>query len=318
MQIRTHDVVEEKTSMRVAYDKDNFYFAIDAFENKAWSPVKADAKKKDGPVWADDSIEIQIVPPGKEGLTRYFHLICNTNGVIYDAMERDKSFNSNAQAKVKKYNDRYVYEIKVPVKDMGWKIKNGDIWKFFLMRNCSNLQPPQTTRHSSIDGVQAHRPTSYRRAVIGGNVFKNGNFAKLVPKAKAYGKKAIKGDKGLEAWGQNSKVELIEGANGNSIKIKTGGVLYGRIPVTRSQGKQIIKGELRASGTGSIAVKVRLDANGKKEPMKEIASFKLESEPQNFKFEIPLEANQGVLIYFYGNDALLEFVSGIVVKSENK
>lgn len=316
MTMRTKTAAPEKTNMRVAYDPDHFYFAVEAYENKAWSPAKAHVKDRDGDVWTDDSIEIQIVPPGEENLTNYFHLICNTNGTVYDAIQHDKSFNSNADVKVKKFDDRYVYEIALPVKEMGWKIQEGDVWKAFLLRNCHNLQPPQTQNISSIDGALPHRPIQYRKMVIGGNVVKNGNFAELAaknaPKTKIYGKAdAIKGDEGLAYWGaRGKKVELIKQQSGHFVKL-IDAVLYGRLAVKRNPGKQMIKGVLRASGTGKITLKARVDTDYKDCETKMIDVFTLSGKPTDYGFEFPLEPRQGVILYIHASDATLEFISAV-------
>ena len=163
--IGKNDIPKEKTSVLMAYDRDNLYFAVRAYEQNAWSPPKANVKERDGAVWGDDSMEIFLAKPGDNN--NYYHLIVNTQGVLYDAINRDAAWTSKTEVAIKKEKDAYVYEIKVPVKEMSCDaVVPGQTWGMHFMRSCMNLQPPASEETSSVDGALPHSPNLFRRAVI--------------------------------------------------------------------------------------------------------------------------------------------------------
>ena len=205
----------EKTFMRVAYDKDFLYIAVNAENKKAWSKVKADAKEHDGAVWSDDSIELQIVPPDQNG--KYYHIIVNTLGTVYDsqcfASTFDRKWSSKAEVKVGYADKVWNYEIKIPFASLG--SKPGALpWRLHLMRTVTNLQPPTSHEWNSLDGMRPYQPDSYRRMVFGKDLIRNGNFA-VLSKTKINGKEVMF-PKGWSLAGSD-KFKIIKSSTGNQI-----------------------------------------------------------------------------------------------------
>jgi hypothetical protein len=250
--LRTKEAPAETTNVRVLYDKDNLYFGIVADAQNTWGLVKADALKRDGRVWGDDSVELQIAPPDSDG--KLYHIVVNTKGVIYDSRMNgthiDKSFDSKSEVKVKKVGKQYIYEIRVPLSQMNAQIVPGQNWRMHFIRNCRSLQPPVTSETSTIDGTNPHQLMNFRQVSFGKNIVKNGNFA-IVGKYK----KTINGLDGNlfpKYWGISSGYcRLNKTGNGNTITFKTG-TIYSYLGIfSRTQnGKLTIT--VNALGNGEI------------------------------------------------------------------
>ena len=243
---------QEETSVRVLYDKSNIYFGVVAMAKKQWGKEKANVKKHDGDVWCDDSIELQIAPSGSNG--GFYHIITNTKGVVYDSYmvgsNIDKKYNSQAEVKVKKLADRYIYEIKLPLGPMKAKIIPGQDWQMHFLRNCNTLQPPVTSETSGVDGTGPHKLLNFRRAFFGKNIIHNGNFTVLA--------KYPKDLKGLDNrmfpkyWGVRSdycKINKI--GSGNSLTFTNGTIFVHMQTFSRTNDGKL-KVTVNASGNGEI------------------------------------------------------------------
>ncbi len=151
----------EETSVRVMYDRDAFFFGVEAKVEHGWGKLLAEQTVRDGEVYADDSIEFFVYAPNGE----YYQVVVNTLGTIYDARGFDKTFDCQATAAVQVDEDRYTIELRFPVAPMGVpEIEPGAAWRLHVSRNCMNLQPPQTAVGISLDGVSPHDIGNYRYA----------------------------------------------------------------------------------------------------------------------------------------------------------
>ena len=257
----------ETTSVRVAYDKNNFYIGVIASDKKAWSKPKARITEHDGDVWTDDSVEIMIAPPGATD-SIYYHIISNTRGVVYDAKCEagvfDKSFDSQAEVKVRKTGKDYLYEFRIPVKTMGTTIAPRQVWGMHFVRGCTNLQPPKTGEASSVDGTLPHSPMNFRRAVIGKNLVKNGNLDHLEQmKLEEERKKKVTGRVKPVQWGfsggrmikrDNSNNYFARLKNGRIFQLLTGGIAQDALGQTEKERKIDIA--FTASGSGTLYVDI--------------------------------------------------------------
>ncbi|OQA86859.1 MAG: hypothetical protein BWY31_01073 [Lentisphaerae bacterium ADurb.Bin242] len=243
---------KENTKVRVAYDDQNLYIAVNADNKNAWSPVRAGVREHDGPVWNDDSIEIQLAPPNESG--EFYHLIINTNGVLYDAscigQNFDKKFESGAEIKAVKDGTGYNYEIRIPLSPMKVKIDPAKAWKMHFMRTVTNLQPPTSSEWSSVDGVRPHHTEMFRKAVFANDYIRNGNFAEIVDYKTSKGA-VVKFPKYWDLAGNAiEKNKIIPTANGNHVWID--GVMFIGFGVP----KDVAGGEyvftVRAKGTKNI------------------------------------------------------------------
>ncbi|MFA7096390.1 MAG: DUF4838 domain-containing protein [Gammaproteobacteria bacterium] len=238
----------EQTRIKVLYDDEHWYVGIEAMTEHAWSALKSEAKERDGDVCYDDSVEILLAPPESE----YYHWIINSAGVFYDARRRDPAFDSQAEIKTRVLKDRYVIEARIPVKPMGVKIQDGQVWRIHFWRNCTNLQPPKATESSAPDGTGPHNVILFRQAVVGTPVLLNGSFSELAdtpPEALAKGN--LSGARFPARWGGNN-ARLIQGThNKNQVELRNG-LLYGflNVPLTEKAGRLI--GTAHASGSGKL------------------------------------------------------------------
>jgi len=191
LKINTDQPSAQDSSFRIAYDDDNLYIGFVAMNDKAWGPVTALAGERDGKeIFSDDHIELQFAPPEAGG--RFYHICVNTGGVLYDSVmvgaDIDKSHDSQAEIKVSKLDDRFVYEIRLPLAPMKGDVSPGKVWGVFALRQANNLQPPEARETSSLDGNYPHRVMEFRQAVFGGNAVRNGNFSDVeAEKKKTHG-----------------------------------------------------------------------------------------------------------------------------------
>jgi len=185
--LNTDQPPSQENSFRVAYDDDNLYIGFVAMNNKAWSEETAKMLKRDSTeIWSDDHIELQFSPPNPDG--QFYHICINTRGVFYDSMmigsNSDLSYDSQAEIKVKKLSDRFVYEIRLPLASMRGDVSAGNVWGMYALRRSCNLQPPVTTETCSLDGNYPHRVMEFRQITFGKDVVKNGNFSDVEEKKK--------------------------------------------------------------------------------------------------------------------------------------
>lgn len=99
----------QKTEVLLTYDDSNLYISFICYEEQM-DKIIAHQKQRDIDVWRDDCIEIFLSP----NPPTYFHFILNTLGTQQDEIGRDAKWNSNWEAKVKKFSIRWQAEIAIP------------------------------------------------------------------------------------------------------------------------------------------------------------------------------------------------------------
>lgn len=168
--IQTEQPPSQGNKLRIAYDDENIYIGFVASNDRAWSEPVARAEKRDSPdIWRDCHIEIQLAPPDRDG--HFYHIVVNTEGVLYDSemvgMNIDRSHDSGAEIAVKEHDDKFVYEIRLPLAPMDGDVSPGSVWGVFALRAAHNLQPPETSELSTLDGNRPHRVMEFRELVFG-------------------------------------------------------------------------------------------------------------------------------------------------------
>jgi hypothetical protein len=298
----------EETRVRVLYDENNWYLGIEAMTEHAWSPLKADAKTRDGEVYKDDSVEVFLAPPDSD----YYHLIVNSAGVLYDAKLRDTGFDSQAEIKTRVLKDRYLIEARVPAEPMGVKIRSGQVWKMLFYRTCRNLQPPHSAEGSSLDGAEPHDTTGFRRAVVGKSAINNGNFEEIATDEKT-------GKRFPQGWGGAGRAALAEGTNHkNRIELTGDGCIFSWMPLRPSERGNTIGGAVTASGQGRLTVSLStcIRAPGDRrgfghEQKREAAAVELTETPtaHPFTFELAPYETGYIYVSFHGKSALIQGVN---------
>ena len=159
--------LQNKTDVYLGYDKE-FLFASFVCHEKDMSKVKAsihNLEARDTDIWIDDCVEI-LLDPLASGTERY-HFIINSNGIIYDALNRDAAWDSNIKVAAKKYDDRWVVEVAIPLSDFNYIPLGMEQWKGNFCREQkpdkenSSLFPTQSIIDSSSFGSLSFlKPTS--------------------------------------------------------------------------------------------------------------------------------------------------------------
>ena len=118
----TGKTISENTSFSLSSDADNLYIGVVAGQ-RYLDPVlnlldkaKCKVSKADGPVFSDDSVEIFLMPGG-DGC---YQFVINSDGAMFDAKNKDVSWNSENVVKAVKKNERtWTAEIAIPFKELG-------------------------------------------------------------------------------------------------------------------------------------------------------------------------------------------------------
>ena len=162
------EAAPEATHVRAAYDDDAWYVAFEAMLDATNTPVVAKKSGRDANVWEDDSVELYLNPP----YDGYYHFIINSKGALYDSEgQGNKRFDSQAEVKARLCADRYVVEMRIPVKPMHReRIEKGETWNIHFGRNHVRLGSPVPGKKgvvvSSLDATWPHAATKFRRVEV--------------------------------------------------------------------------------------------------------------------------------------------------------
>ena len=298
-----------KTSVGILSDKDNLYFLILANEPSVGKlTAKADSANS---IWNDDGIEIFLDP--RNVANTYYQFVVNSKGVVA-AMRQpgsDKSIDFGITAAAKVEKNRYVIELKVPVKNMECLFAPGAVWNVHFARN-RKVEDTFPNGNFSIDGELYHERGSYRTMSIGRALLPNGNFTETDPKT---GK--------LKAW-RLKKAEVVKKNGRNVLVIQSGGQAYQMIwdwkgPLGQSPEPRHIRIHFRASGNAQLALYAASytdDWSGGKLKRKshgstQVGHVKLKAEAKNYTFRYTIKPNQWIGLSFnsFGGETALESVS---------
>lgn len=89
------------------YDGRYLYVALHA--NRPWKRIKH--KENDANIWEDDSFELLFY----DGVRNNYHLIVNGNGAVYDELNVQKKWNSDALCAASSNNNSRTVELKIPL-----------------------------------------------------------------------------------------------------------------------------------------------------------------------------------------------------------
>ena len=137
-----YDLVSAQTRVHVTHDAKALYVAFHCDEPEIETLQVTDDVRRDGSLWRDDCVELQIAPPGA---THYFHVIVNSKGWVYDAKvapgkKPDKAWNAaglTAAAAVSKpgKGSHWSAEIALPFAALHAAApKLGDVWRVNFAR----------------------------------------------------------------------------------------------------------------------------------------------------------------------------------------
>ena len=105
----------------------------------------AAAVGRDGRVWVDDSIEILFNRPGETDENRFIQVIINCEGVIWDRMGKDKSWDAPVTVKTAKVADGWQLEMSLPETTIA-EYSVGGATRFNAVRNKQKTRMGRTER----------------------------------------------------------------------------------------------------------------------------------------------------------------------------
>ncbi len=110
-------MTSEKCFTLLARDAENLYFAIQTSNDgqETGTGTVALVSKRDGNIWNDDCVELNVSPNGQD---RYVFII-NSKGVMYDALNGDKSWNSDIKVANIDQSGCWTIEGKIPLSQLG-------------------------------------------------------------------------------------------------------------------------------------------------------------------------------------------------------
>lgn len=133
-----------QTKFKAAHDNSFLYFIVRAEEPSIGNLITSSRNIKDANIWSDDSVEIFIDPGRLE--RRYYHLIINHHGTIYDShcefmgaegleFAMDSGWDISAKAAVAKGKDYWTVEFVLPLAEMDITPEAEKFWGINIARN---------------------------------------------------------------------------------------------------------------------------------------------------------------------------------------
>lgn len=157
--IESYSFSKYPTEVRLAYDKDNLYVAFRCTEPNPAGLV-ANAARRDGAVWDDDSVEI-FLDPALEGDPYYQHAV-NAAGVIFDTRNRwGSDWNGQCATATARGKDHWIAELSIPWTSMGLDPPQpGDRMGLQIAR--TRVQPKyEISQWAPTQGPSNHRPSHF-------------------------------------------------------------------------------------------------------------------------------------------------------------
>ena len=134
---RGAEPAEAATTFHVARTAERLWLLVCCREPKM-DAVRAKVRRQDGPVYADDSIEVFLMASTTFG--RYAHLAANTAGVRYDARfdpaseDVDRAWTCDWRVRVRHRPDGFDYTVSIPLAAIG-PVVEGGAWRLNVCRN---------------------------------------------------------------------------------------------------------------------------------------------------------------------------------------
>ncbi len=151
-----------QTRFQVAFDHQNLYFGVELFEPQM-DKLVARETRYDGPVHADDALEIMVVP--NQARLDYYHFSVNPLGTRYDAElrqggnVRSAEWNANWQASTGREPQSWTVEIAIPFVELGLNGSSRGDWALNVARERKAGTPELSSLTEARGGF--HQPNLY-------------------------------------------------------------------------------------------------------------------------------------------------------------
>lgn len=165
---KTHEIPQADTRFKMAYDKENFYFLIEALEPSMNNlSIRESLNRTSETFWMNDTVEIIMVHD--PALLLYHKILINPNGKIQEVNFGEDNtgrgiytpffqWKSHAVVKTKRLADRWTVECSVPIASLnpGKNVK----WRFNINRNRHAGKGLEVTSWVKVNG--SSQPAAYR------------------------------------------------------------------------------------------------------------------------------------------------------------
>ena len=114
------------------------------------------AAKRDEAVWSDDSVEVFLRPDPQKPVCQF---VVNPRGVLYDARDRHREWNSSAEVKTSIVNGRsWTAVLKIPMKEIDAYVGEDQMWtmNIYRSRNARGGDPSLQYSWSIMNGDDYH------------------------------------------------------------------------------------------------------------------------------------------------------------------
>ena len=124
--------LEPATEARVLFGPTAVYVGVSCAEPDT-AGLAAKVRDRDGEVWADDTVEIHISGDSREGSHQF---IVNPAGTLYDARDKDMSWNSSARAAAAVADGkRWTATLAIPLAEVGGFVGENQTWVLNVARS---------------------------------------------------------------------------------------------------------------------------------------------------------------------------------------
>ncbi len=152
------------TTCRLLFDATHLYAAVECEEPDA--QLQAKARERDGDVWADDCVEIYILPHPEVG---YKQIGVNAIGTVFDqshppGRRSDRSWNGDVKAAVSAQPGKgWKVALSVPLRDLGARTGGDQTWRFNVtrLRKARGATAQQEYTWCDLPTEDFHRPDAF-------------------------------------------------------------------------------------------------------------------------------------------------------------
>ncbi|MBO5760406.1 MAG: hypothetical protein J6S53_02560 [Lentisphaeria bacterium] len=159
--VKDNTPAPEKTVIYLARTNDTIYGQA-LLCHAPGKVLRAEAGKRDGALWADDSLEFFITLTN--AARPFYHFMFNIQGDVYDALESNKKWDSSFRAKGGRKDEKsHFIQFALPLKEIGFDAElDAHLHKLSWKINFTRNHPGMTPRYSTFAPVVVFRdPASF-------------------------------------------------------------------------------------------------------------------------------------------------------------
>ena len=158
----------EQTAGLVFRDEKNLYIGVKCHDSDTLNIRAECTERDDGGVFADDCIEIFVVPD-PERITDCYHFAVNARGTLYDSKSDDVAWNTRGSVAAHVSKPFWSLEIRLPLADFNVPVEEKTTWGFNIAREAPHYENPRHRDFSTwacLRKESFHQPRSFGRLVF--------------------------------------------------------------------------------------------------------------------------------------------------------